>query len=68
MRIIIADPGLCLTTPLGPHDVLLRTMTNLDRGAVPRRGSDIAEFRGSDHPAGLPYLVRIIPVFFVLMP
>jgi len=68
MRIIIADPRLRLGIPLGPHDLLLRTMADLNRGAVARGGSHVAELRKSDHPADLPYPLRIIPIFLVLVP
>ena len=67
MRIIIADPRLRLATPLGPRDLLLRTMADLDWGAVARGGSHVAELRKSDHPADLPYPLRIIPIFLVLV-
>jgi hypothetical protein len=67
MRIIFANPGLRLGIPLGPHNLLLRAMADLDRGAVARGGSHIAELRKSDHPADLPYLLRIIPVFLALV-
>jgi hypothetical protein len=68
MRIVFADPGRRLGTRFSPHDLLLWTMADLNGSAIARRGGHVEKLRKSDYPAALPYLVRVIPVLFVMTP
>ena len=60
VRIVNQDPRLSLARPIRQRDLLLRSMPDLDRGAVFQGGSHIAECRIA-HEVALPYRNAIIP-------